>query len=118
MLSIGIVVGGQKLDGKNFAERANTVVVNAHGALILLQERVALGQQLRVHNTKTGEERQCTVVDAKAEQGDGGLHEVGIAFAEPSAVFWHVAFPPEDWTPRSAEAKRAMRQPQAEANSK
>jgi len=116
MLSVGIVVGGKSLDGKNFAEKTSTVVVNAHGALILLKEHVTSGQELLIRNAKTGEELPCTVVDVGKEQE--GLSEVGIAFAEPAVLFWHVAFPPEDWSPRSEEAKRAERQPQAEANSK
>jgi len=116
MISIGIIVGGKSLDGKNFAEKTSTVVVNAHGALILLKEAVTSGQELLIRNVKTGEELPCTVVDVGKEQG--GVSEVGIAFAEPAVLFWHVAFPPEDWSPRSEEAKRAERQPQAEANSK
>jgi hypothetical protein len=31
--------------------------------------------------------------------------EVGIELEKPSPRFWRVSFPPEDWTPRSAEAK-------------
>jgi hypothetical protein len=31
---------------------------------------------------------------------------VGIEFDEPAPRFWRVAFPPEDWSPHSPEAKR------------
>jgi len=30
---------------------------------------------------------------------------VGIEFLEPSPRFWRIAFPPEDWSARSPEAK-------------
>jgi hypothetical protein len=32
--------------------------------------------------------------------------EVGIEFLGPAPRLWRVAFPPEDWSPRSPEAKR------------
>jgi hypothetical protein len=32
--------------------------------------------------------------------------EVGIELQKPSPRFWRVAFPPEDWSTRSPEAKR------------
>ncbi|HKV63670.1 MAG TPA: hypothetical protein VJO16_17315 [Candidatus Acidoferrum sp.] len=35
-----------------------------------------------------------------------GKFEVGIEFVELAPRFWRVAFSPEDWSPRSPEAKR------------
>jgi hypothetical protein len=104
MLSVKILVSGDRLDGKKFSEEAETSVVNAHGALIFLAEKVALGHLLTIRNVKSNQELPAEVVDL----GDvhEGKVEVGIEFLEPSPRFWPVGFPPEDWSPRSPEAKR------------
>ena len=104
MLAVNIVVGGDSMGGKMFSEEALTSVVNAHGALILLAEKVVLGQTITVLNVKSKAELLAEIVDV----GDthGGKAEVGIEFLEPAPRFWRVAFPPEDWSPRSPEAKR------------
>jgi len=104
MLALRILVGGGRLDGKRFSEETVTSVVNAHGALILLAEKVLLGQTVSVRNIKSNEELQAEVVDVGSVQE--GKTEVGIEFTEAAPRFWRVAFPPEDWSPRSPEAKR------------
>jgi hypothetical protein len=109
MLSVKILVAGDYANGRRFSEETSTSVVNAHGALILLVERVSHGQLLTIRNLKSGAELQGEVVDVGAVQD--GKFEVGIEFLEPSPRFWRVAFPPEDWSPRSPEAKRRTTAP-------
>jgi hypothetical protein len=104
MLSVKILVGGDRSDGHRFSEEAETSVVNAHGALILLAQKVTVGQMLTLQNLKSNQELLVDVVDIGVVQD--GKSEVGIEFLEPSPRFWRVAFPPEDWSPRSPEAKR------------
>ena len=104
MLAVKILVGGDRLDGKRFSEDAITSVVNVDGALIFLVEKVKLGQVLIVRNVKSNQELQAEVVDIGPEYE--GKSEVGIEFLEAAPRFWRVAFPPEDWSPRSPEAKR------------
>jgi hypothetical protein len=104
MLSVKILVGGDRLNGKKFSEEAGTSVVNAHGALISLSEQVRIGQLLTIRNVKSNQELQAEVVDVGADIE--GKVEVGIEFLEAAPRFWRVAFPPEDWSPRSPEAKR------------
>jgi hypothetical protein len=104
LLSVPILISGQQASGIPFSERTKTQVVNAHGALIALRERVLAGQQLRMKNLATNEEIICTVADIG--RGAGDIPEVGVAFSKPAPGFWRVAFPPEDWSPRSPEAKR------------
>jgi hypothetical protein len=104
MLAVKILVGGDRLGGQRFSEEAETSVVNVHGALIFLAEKVTLGQSLSIRNIKSSEELQAEVVDVGAFIDS--KFEVGIEFLEPSPRFWRVAFPPEDWSPRSPEAKR------------
>jgi len=104
MLSVKILVGGDRPDGKKFSEEAETSVVNAHGALIFLAEPVKLGQSVSVRNVKSHQELHAEVVDVGVVHE--GRFEVGIEFLEPAPRFWRIAFPPEDWSPRSPEAKR------------
>jgi hypothetical protein len=105
LLTVPIVVSGQRPDGSPFSERTQTQIVNAHGALIQLRERVLMNQTLRIKNIATNGEVSCTVVDLN--QGSSEVREVGISFSEPAPSFWRVAFPPEDWTLRNPEAKRS-----------
>jgi hypothetical protein len=85
-------------------EQTKTVVVNAHGALILLRTAVTVGELLTVSNVMTKERRACRVVDLSSIS-ESGIAEVGTEFVEPAPQFWRVAFPPANWTPRCAEAK-------------
>jgi hypothetical protein len=104
ILSVPIIVSGKHANGSPFHERTTTLVVSAHGGLILLREPVLVGQQLSITHVGTGEELVCTVKDINP--GQEQIPEIGIGFAQPNAHFWRVTFPPEDWSPRSPEAKR------------
>jgi len=111
MLSVRILVAGDGRDRKRFSEEAITSVVKAHGALIFLAEKVAIGQSITVRNIKSHEELQAKVVEV-ARTYEAKV-EVGIEFLKPAPRFWRVAFPPEDWTPKSPEAKRNLSGPVA-----
>jgi hypothetical protein len=104
LLSVPLLVTGMRTNGAPFSERTKTLVVNAHGGLILLHEPVLTGQLLTLGNVATSEEIICTVIDINS--GTSGTLEVGVEFAEPCPRFWRVSFPPADWSPRSPEAKR------------
>jgi hypothetical protein len=79
----------------SFQEDAQTLVVNAHGALIALAAKVERGQTLRLKNHQTQEELECRVVYSGAVTD--GRAQVGIEFVKPSPDFWRISFPPEDW---------------------
>jgi hypothetical protein len=104
LLALPIVISGVRSNQAPFSERTSTLVVNAHGALIQLRERVLVGQNIRMKNVATNEELTCTVMDINP--GTSGAPEVGVAFSESNPHFWRVSFPPTDWTPRSPEARR------------
>jgi hypothetical protein len=90
--------------GTNVAsEETQTLIVNAHGALIHLALTVEIGQLLGIKNEQTLEQLVCRVVHLGPDRT--GKREVGIEFEVPSPRFWRIAFPPSDWTPRSPEAK-------------
>jgi len=103
MLAVKIHVAGVRPDGQRFSEETCTSVVNAHGALLLLDEKVSLGQLLTVRNLNSNQTLQGAVMDIGAVHA--GKSEIGIEFLEPAPRFWRVTFPPEDWSPHSPEAK-------------
>lgn len=78
-------------------EETSTLVVNAHGALILLNHEVAAGQVLSIADLGSAEQRKCRVVMLGARTS--GMTEVGIELLEPVAHFWRVSNPPPDWAP-------------------
>ena len=103
LLCVPVVVSGHRSNGVPFSEQTKTQVVNAHGALILLREKVRIGQKLCIQHLGTNEELLCTVTDTNS---GSDIPEVGVAFPQPCARFWHVSFPPIDWTSHDPEAKR------------
>jgi hypothetical protein len=104
LLAVRILVTGVRADGQRFSEEICTSVVNAHGALVQLGERVLVGQLLTVRNLNSNQQLQAAVAAAGVMQS--GKSEIGIEFLEPAPRFWRISFPPEDWSPHSPEAKR------------
>lgn len=82
-------------EGPQFAERTQTIVVNAHGALMSLVEKVAPEQRLFIQNTNSGEQKECHVVYMKKELG--GPTRIAVEFTRPAPTFWRIAYPPADW---------------------
>jgi len=78
-----------------FEESTQTLVVNAHGALITLPFKVEKGRQLLLKNRVTKEEQQCKV--GHIGQEGGARIQVAVEFLTPSPNFWRIAFPPDDW---------------------
>jgi hypothetical protein len=109
LMQVGVRVRGKDAQGKHFEEMAETLAVNAHGALILLNVRVISGAIVHVKHNKTGEEQECHVAFLGPVRS--GRAEVGVEFNSPHPTFWRVAFPPEDWSPKSPEARTAARLP-------
>jgi len=70
---------------------------------MVLAETVSLGQLLTVRNVHSHQEVPCEVVGVGPGQADSS--EIGIEFLKPAPFFWRIAFPPENWSPRSPEAK-------------
>ena len=84
---------GRAHDRKKFKETCETVVVNAHGGLLLLQHEVENGEMLVITNPETQEEQECRIVYL-GDPGDKG-QRVGIEFLTPAPRFWGVEFPSE-----------------------
>lgn len=94
----------KKAAGKNpGAEESRTLVVSAHGALLVLGLPVKAEDLLTLKHSKTGEEVSCRVVNVGPDQS--GKREVGVEFEYPCPRFWRIAFPPADWSPHNVDAK-------------
>lgn len=103
LMQVGIRVRGKDAQGNDFEEGTETLAINAHGALILLSARVTSGGMVHMKHNKTGEEQECHVAFLGPVRS--GRAEIGVEFNTPSPNFWRVAFPPEDWSPKSPEAR-------------
>ena len=80
---VGLVIRG---DSPKFEEDTFTISVSGHGALVLLENEVKVGQELFLLNPLTGNEISGKVVRIGAPHS--GKCMVGIDFDEPSDEFW------------------------------
>ncbi|GAC1689783.1 MAG: hypothetical protein PVS2B2_28140 [Candidatus Acidiferrum sp.] len=103
LMQVRVQISGTDSLSKNFDEDAETLAINAHGALILLSARVTSGSTVKLQNKRTQEEQECHVAFLGPVRA--GKCEIGLEFTSPRPAFWRVAFPPEDWSPRSPEAR-------------
>ncbi len=102
-MRVRVVAAGRNLDGRKFREACETIVVNAHGGLIYLNQPLENGAMIVLINPLTQEEQECRVVfmgDA-AEKGQ----RVGLEFLSPAPHFWGVDFAPADWPARPEPAR-------------
>jgi hypothetical protein len=85
------------------SEESITLVVNAHGALVLLAMKLFADDPVTLINPKTGEQQPSRVVYLGPRSSE--KQEIGIEFLKPSPLFWRIAFPPCDWTLGHEDAK-------------
>lgn len=95
LLRMPIDIIGTTPDRQHFCERTVTLVVNAHGALVVLSSPVTAGQVVILKNPETSEEQACRI--ASIHKHADSPTEVGIEFVKPAPNFWRVTFPPSDW---------------------
>lgn len=103
-LQVRVVVEGKLGDGSPFSEETHTIVVNAHGALVEMNTMVDAGQIVHLRNVRTNEKIECTV---KLVNGTAGKFSTALEFTVPTPAFWRISFPPDDWSSRSADAKKS-----------
>ncbi len=101
-MRVRVVAAGKDSDGRKFREACETIVINAHGALLYLTRAVEDDAMLVVSNPFTQEEQECRVVylGDVSEKGQ----RVGIEFLSPAPRFWGVEFYPPDRPPAPAPA--------------
>ena len=88
-------------------EPAKILQVNAHGCSVHMTAQVEPGQRALLINPATREKEECTV-NFIGEKENNQM-EVGLEFVEPSPLFWHIHFPPEDWNPEDRKLPTAMK---------
>jgi hypothetical protein len=96
ILTLPIII--RTVDGPSdaaFKEETQTLVVNVHGALVLLAGKVTKGQKLVLTNRATQLEQECRVASIGAQSGR--KTQIGVEFLQPSPDFWRISFPPADW---------------------
>jgi hypothetical protein len=111
LMTVPVRVSGQTGVGVPFDEETHTRAISAHGALILVSTQVHRGQRLTLSNVQTKAALECVV--AHIEKYQGSQPQVGVEFMLPNPIFWHVAFPPKDWTPRHPHAKSRVKVPES-----
>jgi hypothetical protein len=97
-LKMRLQAQGRAHNGRKFRETCETVVVNAHGALILLKHEIDDGEMLVLTHPETMEEQECRVVYL-GEPAD--RQRVGVEFLTPAPRFWGLDL--EDAPPTSEQ---------------
>jgi len=85
---------GRSHDGRKFREICETLVVNAHGGLLMLRHEVNSSEMLVLVNPLTQEEQECRIVFL-GESGERG-QRVGVEFLTPAPHFWGIDFDARD----------------------
>ena len=101
-ITVPITVHGQDESGDKFRVKAKSESVNRHGALILLDEPVVVGQMLILVNDTGDRTVEGRVVSVKRDK-ESKTH-VGVEFTSPDSNFWHMSFP----LPGSRPLRRAV----------
>ena len=94
-MRVRVVVAGKNSDNRRFREACETIVINAHGGLMYLNQPLYMDAILVLTNPFTQEEQESRIVflgDA-TEKGQ----RVGVEFLTPAPHFWGVDFVPADW---------------------
>lgn len=102
LLHMPVRVRGRDLQQQLFLEETHSLVVSAHGGLIVLAAILRLGNKLILMNKVTNEQQEAAVVFLGPMQD--GKREVGFEFESSAGHFWGVAFPPADWSPANLAA--------------
>ncbi len=102
-VQIRVSVRGHLQDKTPFAEETVTFVVSAHGALVRLDAETQMGQTVVLEILSTNESHEGKVVFIS--QGKDAKFHVGIELTKPNPFFWHVFFPPDNWSLGHPDAK-------------
>ena len=84
-------------EDSTLSEDTYTLVVSAHGGLILLAMDARPGELLTLRNVMSREVQPIRVVRVSKKDKSG--NPVAIEFTNPAPHFWQIDFPPADWRP-------------------
>jgi len=79
-------------DGAYIEVDAQTEIVSAHGALLVLASDTLPATELRVRNAETDATEQAAVVSVSAEKK--GRTRMAVTFSAPNPSFWGDGIPP------------------------
>src|SRR5579863_789277 len=102
-MRVRVVVAGKNSDNRRFREACETIVINAHGGLMYLNQPLVMDAMLVLTNPFTQEEQESRVVFL-GEATDKG-QRVGVEFLTPAPHFWGVDFVPTDWPATTATVR-------------
>jgi hypothetical protein len=94
-MRVRVVAAGKNSDGRRFREACETILINAHGGLLALNQTLRMDEILVLTNPFTQDEQECRVVFLGDITKKG--QRVGVEFLTPSPHFWGVEFVPGDW---------------------
>src|ERR1700683_5869905 len=80
---IPVQAKGKNLQGRKFRAKSLTIVINAHGGLLYLNEELELGADLVLINPATEEEQEGRVVYLGDTWGGGAGGGVGVRARSP-----------------------------------
>jgi hypothetical protein len=83
---IPVVVRFQAADKHAISETTHTIIVNEHGALILLEAPAEIDQIVRLENVVTREELLCRITNLGPSFM--GKTQVAVEFIMPMRGFW------------------------------
>lgn len=101
-VSVPIEVSGSDATGQYFFDRTFTLVINRHGATLVLERKLMPEQNLTVRNLQNQKETEVGVVGFIARHEKGDVY--GVMFINPRENIWEIDFPP-----LSESADAAMR---------
>ena len=87
-LNIVVTVGMEAPGGEWQLTEAYTLSVSAHGGLLEMGVKVAIGQKLLLINARTGTKQEARVVGVS--RSPSHQYAVAIEFLDPSAAFWPI----------------------------
>jgi hypothetical protein len=94
-MRVRVVVAGKNSDNRRFREACETIVINAHGGLLYLNQPIDMDSIVVVTNPFTQEEQESRVVFIGDATNKG--QRVAVEFLTPAPHFWGVDFVPTDW---------------------
>jgi hypothetical protein len=94
-LDVSLIVRGESVEKEAFLEPTFTTSVSAHGALVVMSTKVAIGQTLFLRKPGTRKEVEGRVTRFGPLYGNQA--QVGINFTQPTLTFWPAVFSPKSW---------------------
>ena len=83
------------LHGEAKTFKVATLSVNAHGAVVIMNQSLPPDTRVVLEHMATRERVACKVVQPARQMAEG--FHVPLEFDSPAPGFWKIAFPPTDW---------------------